>query len=383
MKNKKLIALVLSFVIIVASLIIGFTAFGSDTEWRYDSETDTLYISGSGDMDDYGDVYSTPWSDHVLSVKKLVVESGVTSVGNNALSGASLLSEVELADTVTKIGNNSFASCPSLMTLNLGSNISYIGDESFAKVGIDDKSGFKINCEVASYALDYALDNKIDYNCDEVKCGEKDVSLYKSMTAYYPYTPKISGTYRFYSVSLDDTEGYVYSSDMTRLAYNDDHSGANTFNSDMSSVDFALTVQLTAGNKYYFATQIINPSLTAKYKAYLEPVSFDVTGKVYAIKNKKGEFSDYVLTGAKINGAATNNGEYTFSYNVNNTSAEFTCDNMTVTHEFNPDDLSQDIGIMMCDANNDGAVNGKDYRILKKNNSPYLQFFSKLAGYKY
>lgn len=381
MKRKRIIACIAAAVIIITSVFAGITAFGNDINWRYDAETDTLYISGTGETDNYSDGYNTPWSLYVDSVKKLVVEDGVMAVGDNVLSGAPLLEEVELAASVSKIGYSSFASCPSLLTIEFGDNISFIADESFARVGITEKAGFCVICNIGSYALSFAIRNGIPYSTSDVKCGKYDVSLYKSMTAYYPYTPVTGGTYRFYSVSRHDTEGAVYNSELTRVAYNDDHSSENAFNSSMSSVDFGLTVNLTAGNTYYFTTNITNPSLTANYEVYIEPVSFTVTGRIYAVKNKKGELSDMLLSNATMNGEATN-GQYTYTYSVQNPTAEFSCDGATLTHTFNPDDTSQDIGIMLCDANNDGVVNGKDYRLLKKNNSPYIQFFSKLAGYK-
>ena len=381
MKNKKLIAAIVAIAVVITSLMIGITAFGDDTTWRYDSDTDTLYISGTGETDNYTDGYNTPWSQHVDHVKKLVVEDGVTGLGDNVLSGAPLLEKVELADSVAKIGYSAFASCPSLFSLELSDNISHIADSSFAMVGVTEKQGFCMVCNLGSYALSFAVRNGIPYSTDEVICGKYDVKLHKSMMAYYPYVPKQSGTYRFYSVSKHDTEGFVYDDVLTRLAYNDDHSSQNTFSSSMASADFGLTVNLTAGNTYYFATQIVNPSLTAQYEVYIEPVSFSVTGRIYAVKNKKCELSTMLLTNATMNGAATN-GEYSFTYSVDNPSAEFSCDGVTITHTFSPDDVSQDIGIMMCDADGDGVVNGKDYRILKKNNSPYIQFFSQLAGYK-
>lgn len=382
MKKKRIIVFIFAAVVIIVSAAFGFNAFGNDTDWSYDENTKTLYITGTGDMEDYPDVYSTPWSSRVLSVERLVIEDGVASVGNNILSGAVNLEEVSIANTVTSIGANAFASCSKLTELDLSDNISYIADVSFAKMGADDKAGFKVKCNVGSYALGYTIVNEIPYETQEVKCGEKDVILHKGMSAYYPYTPKISGTYKFYSVSLDDTEGYVFDSSLNQIAYNDDRSASNIFSPKMSGVDFALTVNLTAGNTYYFATKVINPTITASYKAYILPHSFEVTGRIYATKNKKGELSNLVLTDALMNGEATN-GEYTFTFSENSNSAEFSCGNMTVTHEFNPDDESQDIGIMVCDANGDKVVNGKDYRILKKNNSPYTQFFGGLAGYRY
>ena len=75
---------------IVASGYCGGEGDGTNLTWTLDAEG-TLTISGEGAMADYkGTSYngvggtSAPWGEHWESLQKLVIEEGVTSIGNYA-----------------------------------------------------------------------------------------------------------------------------------------------------------------------------------------------------------------------------------------------------------------------------------------------------------
>ena len=87
-----------------------------DCEWTFDDTIGTLTVSVpdtnvTGAMGDYRFVAQRPWNNFIDSITKVVIESGVTSVGNNAFNGCSNLTEVVLPDTVTSIGTRAFYIC--------------------------------------------------------------------------------------------------------------------------------------------------------------------------------------------------------------------------------------------------------------------------------
>jgi hypothetical protein len=260
MKYKRLTALVIIAAVISCVFTSVLMAYADDIHWSYDSVNKTLVISGSGDMTDYQNRDTAPWSAHLQEVENVIIEEGVTSVGDYAFCGAAELESVVIASSVTKLGSFSFASCPLLMSLELSESVITISDASFAFDGTQEKTGFTLVTAPGTYALYYAYKNNISFICEDVRAGVLHVSLQKGMTAYFPYTPKISATYRFYSVSKHDTLGYIYDSDKNQIAYNDDHSGV--YDSSQGSTDFGLNKALTAGNRYYLAVNIFNPSLT-------------------------------------------------------------------------------------------------------------------------
>ncbi len=382
MKRKKLTAVIIAAALLIASVFSVLYAFADDVSWSYDSDSATLYITGSGNMDDYESISETPWRDYMSSIESVVVQSGVTGIGKCAFNGASSLSNVEIADTVTTIGEYAFGSCPSLLSLTLSGNVTSIGDISFAFNGNVEKQNFALIVPAGSYGLFYAYKNNINFISENVKTGTIHVSLQKGMTAYFPYSCKYSGSYKFYSVSKHDSLGYVYNSSKTQIAYNDDH--GISYNSDQGSTDFGLNVTLTKGEDYYLAVKVFNPSLKANFDVYFEPVQFTVSGSVYAMNSPSGDASDILLTDATIDGAATNNGAFTKTVNGLSETVEFACGGVTLEHTFTVDDGDEIvITMMMCDLNSDGIVNAKDYAYMLKTNSPYAPLFENFINYRY
>ena len=99
--------------------------FGTLT-WKL-TEDGTLTIGGSGEMDSQG----YPWEDYASTVRRLEVQSGVTSIAKSAFSGFEALEEVVLADTVTIIDGSAFSMCGKLSKLDLGSGLRVIYSHAF------------------------------------------------------------------------------------------------------------------------------------------------------------------------------------------------------------------------------------------------------------
>ncbi|MBQ4630196.1 MAG: leucine-rich repeat protein, partial [Clostridia bacterium] len=78
--------------------------------WSLDSDG-TLVIEGKGPMADYRSG-NQPWSANMNSIKTLVIEEGVTSIGNYAFYNCSSISgDLVIPDSVTSIGNYAFYRC--------------------------------------------------------------------------------------------------------------------------------------------------------------------------------------------------------------------------------------------------------------------------------
>ena len=113
---------------------------GDNITWKYNNGT--LTFSGSGDMYDYqstytndGEMLSTnlPYKDAFEYVNKVVVEEGITSIGNSAFTFFDALQEVELPSTLTSIGDNAFAFCGSLKSIVIPNSVTTLGKDTFRK----------------------------------------------------------------------------------------------------------------------------------------------------------------------------------------------------------------------------------------------------------
>ena len=96
---------------------------GENLTWKL--ENGTLTISGTGEMADY-DKNPQPWAGQRDNIKKLVVENGVTTIGNNAFSDCTALKDVDLskASSLETIGNHAFSSCTALKSVDLSEALS-------------------------------------------------------------------------------------------------------------------------------------------------------------------------------------------------------------------------------------------------------------------
>lgn len=100
---------------------------GTGITWDYDYKTGTMIISGNGEMRDYADSDSAPWSR--MLPRKLIIKDGVKKIGNNAFSGMTSLKTIEISHVET-IGKNAFYSCTGLSEVKM-SQAKTIGSGAF------------------------------------------------------------------------------------------------------------------------------------------------------------------------------------------------------------------------------------------------------------
>lgn len=79
------------------------------------NDAGTLTISGKGKMTDY-EAGGAPWG---TSVNKVIIEPGVTSIGNYAFYNCTNLASAEVSNHVTAVGEASFKGCTSLRKMTL------------------------------------------------------------------------------------------------------------------------------------------------------------------------------------------------------------------------------------------------------------------------
>ena len=98
------------FTLILFSMI-AFNAIHAEITWDL-SNDGTLTISGT-DMLDYGsNIYKeSPWYSKRGKIKKVVIEHGVTNIGNEAFIDCRGLISVTIPNTVTSIGDGAFSDC--------------------------------------------------------------------------------------------------------------------------------------------------------------------------------------------------------------------------------------------------------------------------------
>ena len=103
---------------------------GENLTWILD-DTGTLTISGAGIMDDFLYPNSPPWDSMLSSIKTVVIETGIVTVGSGAFQGCTNLTNIIISDTVLSIESNAFYGCNSLTSIYIPGNVRSIGYGSF------------------------------------------------------------------------------------------------------------------------------------------------------------------------------------------------------------------------------------------------------------
>lgn len=123
---------------------IGFTVIAhgeqttSDGYFRYEiNDAGILTISGSGAIPDYGTLLSdydlrAPWyEDFCYEVSEIIIENGITRIGNGAFEGMRYLQDVSIPSSVTSIGDYAFSSCWDLYQISIPDSVEEIGKNPF------------------------------------------------------------------------------------------------------------------------------------------------------------------------------------------------------------------------------------------------------------
>ena len=90
-----------------------------DTTGSLDSTTGILTISGTGAMADYTSASGTPWYSYRYAVDGIVVEEGVTDIGNYAFASMYYLTDVTLPSTLQTIGDYAFTDQGDALTVSI------------------------------------------------------------------------------------------------------------------------------------------------------------------------------------------------------------------------------------------------------------------------
>ena len=103
---------------------------GDNVTWILD-DTGTLTISGTGAMTDYSYTTQAPWNSRISSIKSIILEAGITSIGNFAFSNCSSLTSITIPDSVTTIGAYAFSSCKGLTSITIPDSVTSIDHDAF------------------------------------------------------------------------------------------------------------------------------------------------------------------------------------------------------------------------------------------------------------
>ena len=177
--KKRMISLILALSMICALFPVVVFAqtsgtCGSNLTWTLD-DNGTLTISGTGDMENWGypNPSGAPWKSK--SIKDIVIENGVTSIGNRAFYDCSSLTSITIPNSVTSIGNDAFEWCSSLTSITIPNSVTSIGNHAFD--GCSSLTNITIPSSVTS------IGNRAFYDCSSLT----SIAIPKGVTSIGDY----------------------------------------------------------------------------------------------------------------------------------------------------------------------------------------------------
>ena len=118
------------------TLYAHWTPVAADAEQGWSLQDGTLVITAQGAMQDHDSAAQTPWFKDRAEIRKIVVQQGVTTIGDYAFYGCENVTSVTLPDTVTQIGKLAFYGCKNLRTLTIPDSVLTVEDYAFAQAGL-------------------------------------------------------------------------------------------------------------------------------------------------------------------------------------------------------------------------------------------------------
>jgi len=105
---------------------------GSSVTWTLNVKTEVLEISGTGKIKDHTSGGSATWKKHYSKIKAVIVNDGVTGIGDYAFAGCYELTSVLIGNGVTEIGEYAFENLRKLSSVTIGENVNIINDNAFS-----------------------------------------------------------------------------------------------------------------------------------------------------------------------------------------------------------------------------------------------------------
>lgn len=181
-------------------------SLGDNITWSIDRETGVLTVSGSGDIEDCDD---SPWYYNGLCyfITAIVIEDGITSIGEEAFAFLEKVTSVTLPESLTEIAAFGLYDLASLTSIDL-SNVVYIGGSALQSCGLTSV----ILSDELTYIGDYAFANT-DLTSITIPASVEEIgySAFSYCTSLTEITVEEGNEY--YVVS----DGVLFNYDMTIL----------------------------------------------------------------------------------------------------------------------------------------------------------------------
>ena len=177
------------------------------------SDDGTLTISGNGKMKDWRNSSDEAWDSNRKNIKNVIINNGVTSIGNFAFSDCTSLTNITIPNSVTSIGDYAFHYCTNLTNITIPNSVTSIGDNAF--YGCENLINITIQNSVTSignfaFCMCTSLTSiNVDSN-NEKYMSDNGVLYTKDKKILIQYPGKKEGTEYLILQGVESIEDYAF-----------------------------------------------------------------------------------------------------------------------------------------------------------------------------
>lgn len=267
---KKIFTVLLCMIIVFSAV---FTASADETTWNI--ENGVLTISGTGAMTDFKFKSDAPWYNEKATVEKIVVEEGVTHIGDLAFYGMTNAKSISLPSTIQSIGLNALSytegSVTNIANTNTPLTFSVTADRQVAKAGSDFYISIDLSTDLKNIS---EISGTLVFDSTRIFADENDIAAAENKSDIQ----LISNTVKI-SLSNDNSEfpltvaklkfkALENINDINITCFNLKNCKVTTLDAPETSVECSL-IQLTSSTVLPLANiqMITNNSIAKEYAA--------------------------------------------------------------------------------------------------------------------
>jgi len=126
--KRKISTLFLAFIASTCMLFAQSGTWGDHISWNISDSV--LTISGDSAMNWISNT-DVPWREHYSSIAAVVINEGITSIGDFAFYSCANLTSITIPNSVESIGYSAFESCTSIISIEIPNNVTTLRNHAF------------------------------------------------------------------------------------------------------------------------------------------------------------------------------------------------------------------------------------------------------------
>ena len=262
---------------------------GENLYWKYEGHT--LTISGTGNMYDYNE-NDMPWLLFRDTTAVVILERGITGIGNHAFNGFVKVGKIELPSTLTSIGANAFAGCRKLYDIYsyaveppVADNTSFANYNVYLHVPCDNLRDYQMDAVFGSFKYIQCIgaeNTTTDGTVTVTPSDNEAVFVWRADESAASYNLEIRKDGEVFCTLIFNAQGQL-----TSIAFAPARNGQTHRTAEQTGAGFRFTVTgLSESTRYTFG-MTVKDATNATLQTYTG--EFNTTGVATSVDNATTE----------------------------------------------------------------------------------------------